>query len=139
MIENFKINSKEIDKIKKISKSEREFRINNLNLFNEKGFPNKKQEDWKFSDLREIVRKNFKKLNVNKVNSKLKKINLIKDFDHNYIVVVNGELKSSNFKFEDKNRVRIKNFKNDNFLKENKENSLIYLNTLYQTKAMMWR
>ena len=43
MIENFKINSKEIDKIKKISKVERDFRINNLNLFNAKGFPNKKQ------------------------------------------------------------------------------------------------
>ena len=135
MIENFQINSKEIDKIKKISKVERDFRINNLNLFNAKGFPNKKQEDWKFSDLREIVQKNFKKLNVNKVNSKVKKINLIKDFDHNYIVVVNGELKSSNFKFEDKNRVRIKNFKNDNFLQENKYNPLIYLNHALSDKG----
>jgi len=135
MIENFQINSKEIDKIKKISKVERDFRINNLNLFNAKGFPNKKQEDWKFSDLREIVQKNFKKLNVNKVNSKVKKINLIKDFDHNYIVVVNGELKSSNFKFEDKNRVRIKNFKNDNFLQENKDNPLIYLNHALSDKG----
>ena len=135
MIENFKINSKEIDKIKKISKVERDFRVNNLNLFNEKGFPNKKQEDWKFSDLREIVQKNFKKLNVNKVNSKIKKINLIKDFDHNYIIIVNGELKSSNFKFEDKNKIRIKNFKNDNFLKENKENPLIYLNHALSDKG----
>ena len=83
MIENFKINFDEIDKIKRISKKERDFRINNLNLFNEKGFPNKKQEDWKFSDLREILRKNFKKLNVNKTSSKAKKVNLIKDFDHN--------------------------------------------------------
>ena len=39
MIENFKINSKEIDKIKKISKQEKDFRIDNLNLFNKKGFP----------------------------------------------------------------------------------------------------
>ena len=128
MIENFKINFDEIDKIKKISKEERDFRINNLNLFNEKGFPNKKQEDWKFSDLREILRKNFKKLNVNKTSSKAKKVNLIKDFDHNYIVVANGELKSSNLKFEEKNKIRIKNFKNDNFFQENKDNPLIYLN-----------
>ena len=77
MIENFKINSKEIDKIKKISKQEKDFRIDNLNLFNKKGFPDKKQEDWKFSDLREIVYKNFKKLNVNKASSKVKKVNLI--------------------------------------------------------------
>ena len=128
MIENFKINSKEIDKIKKISKQEKDFRIDNLNLFNKKGFPDKKQEDWKFSDLREIVYKNFKKLNVNKASSKVKKVNLIKDFEHNYITIVNGELKSSNFKFEEKNKIRIKNFKNDNFFQENKDNPLIYLN-----------
>ena len=62
MIENFKINSAEIDKIKKISQEEKDFRIKNLSLFNKRGFPNKKNEDWKFSDLREIVQKNFKKL-----------------------------------------------------------------------------
>ena len=135
MIENFEINSKEIDKIKKISKEERDFRINNLNLFNKKGFPNKKQEDWKFSDLREIVRKNFNKLNVNKANSEVKKVSPIKDFDHNYIVVVNGKLNSSNFKFEEKNKISIKNFQNDNFLQENKDNSLICLNHALSEKG----
>ena len=39
MITNFKVNSDEIDKIKKISKQEKEFRIKNLNLFNKNGFP----------------------------------------------------------------------------------------------------
>ena len=128
MTENFKINSKEIDKIKKITKKERDFRIKNLNLFNKKGFPNKKHEDWKFSDLREIVYKNFKELNVNNKNSKVKKANLIKDFDHNYIMLVNGELKSNNFKFEEKNKIKIETFQNNNFLQENKDNSLIHLN-----------
>ncbi len=135
MIENFKINSSEIDKIKKISKEERNFRINNLNFFNEKGFPNKRQEDWKFSDLKEIVQKNFKKLNVNKVNSKVKKVNLIKDFDHNYIEVINGELKSSNFKYEETNKIKIKNFKNENFLQESKGNPLICLNHALSDKG----
>ena len=128
MIENFKINSQEIDKIKKITKKERDFRIKNLNLFNKKGFPNKRHEDWKFSDLREIVYKNFKELNVNNKNSKVKKANLIKDFDHNYIMLVNGELKSNNFKFEEKNKIKIETFQNNNFLQENKDNSLIHLN-----------
>ena len=77
MIEKFKVNSTEIDKIKKISKEEKDFRTKNLNLFNKNGFPNKKNEDWKFSDLKEIVYKNFKKLNVNNTSSKSKKINLI--------------------------------------------------------------
>ena len=102
MIESFKINLKEIDKIKKITKEEKEFRIKNLNLFNEKGFPNKRHEDWKFSDLREIVYKNFNKLAVKTINSKFQKVNLIKDFDHNYLMLVNGKLLSSNFKFEKK-------------------------------------
>ena len=128
MIENFKINSVEIDKIKKISQKEKNFRIKNLSLFNKRGFPNKKNEDWKFSDLREIVQKNFKKLNVNNTRSKVKKINLIEDFDHNYIAIINGELSSSNFKFEEKNKIKIKNFQNDDFLQENKDNPLIHLN-----------
>ena len=62
MIENFKINLKEIDSIKKISKDEKEFRIKNLNYFNKVGFPDKKIEDWKFSDLKGIIYKNFNKL-----------------------------------------------------------------------------
>ena len=135
MIENFKVNFSEIDKIKKTSQEEKDFRIKNLNLFNKKGFPNKKHEDWKFSDLREIVQKNFKKLNVSNISSKVKKINLIEDFDHNYIMVVNGELISSNFKFEEKNKIKIKTSMNQDFLEENKDNPLIHLNHALSDKG----
>ena len=135
MTENFKINSAEVEKIKKISQEERDFRIKNLNLFNERGFPNKKNEDWKFSDLREIVQKNFKKLDVKNISSKVKKINLIEDFDHNYIMVVNGELISSNFKFEEKNKIKIKTSLNQDFLEENKDNPLIHLNHALSDKG----
>ena len=135
MIENFKINSNEIDKIKKITKEEKEFRIKNLNFFNKTGFPNKKSEDWKFSDMREIVYKNFKKLIIKSINSKNKKLNLIKDFDHNYLVLVNGDLSLSNFQHEEKNRIRIKNFYNENFLDINKTNPLIHLNHALSQKG----
>ena len=81
MIQNFKINSKEIDKIKKISKEEKNFRIKNLKLFNEKGFPNKRHEDWKFSDFKDIINKNFDQLDTKKLTINTKKINLIKDFE----------------------------------------------------------
>ena len=135
MIENFKVNSKEIDKIKKISKKEKNFRIKNLNLFNKTGFPNKKNEDWKFSDLREIVYKNFKKLNVKDTSYKNKKINLLEDFDHNYLIVINGELSSDNFKFEEKNKIKINTFHNDNFLEENRDNPLIHLNHALSNKG----
>ncbi len=128
MVENFKINSSEIDNIKKISKQDRDYRIKNLNLFNQKGFPNKKDEDWKFSDFREIIKNNFENLDIKKVNSKEQKINFIKDFDHNYLINVNGDFISSNFKFEENEKIKIKNFCNESFIGESKNNPLINLN-----------
>ena len=125
---NFIFNSKEINKIKTKSQKERDFRIKNLNFFNKNGFPNKREEDWKFSDLREIIYKNFKKLNTKNKNSKIKKIDFIKEFDHNYIIIVNGELHSSNFKFEDRNKIELKIFQNKDFSEENEINPLICLN-----------
>ena len=59
MIENFKIDSNEIDKIKHINNDDKNFRIENLNSFNSSGFPDKKKEDWKFTDTRAIFSKNF--------------------------------------------------------------------------------
>jgi len=132
---NFKIESNEIDKIGNFSKEEKDFRLKNLNHFNKFGFPNKKDEDWKFSDLREIVSKNFKKLNVNPIKSKETKIDFIKDFDHNYIVIINGELKQSNFKFEEENKIKIKTFSNDNFLNKQETNPLINLNHALSDKG----
>ena len=60
MIENFKIDSKEIDKINIINEDDKNFRIENLNAFNSKGFSKQKKEDWKFSDTKAIFSKNFK-------------------------------------------------------------------------------
>jgi len=125
---NFIFNSKEINKIKTKSQKEKDFRIKNLNFFNKNGFPNKRLEDWKFSDFREIIYKNFKKLNTKNKNSKVKKIDFIKDFDHNYIVTVNGELHSNNFKFEEKNKIELKIFQNEDFSEKDEINPLICLN-----------
>ena len=125
---NFKIDTEKIDQIGSFSKEEREYRIKNLNYFNEVGFPNKRLEDWKFSDLREIVSKNFKNLHFESIKSKDTKIDLIKDFEHNYIIVENGELISSNFNFEDKNKIKIKKFLNESYSDKKETNSLINLN-----------
>ena len=75
MNQNLEINSDQINQMTKISTKEREFRIKNLKLFNETGFPNKRDEDWKFSDFREIVEKNFQKLDTTEISTKIKKIN----------------------------------------------------------------
>ena len=106
MIENFKINLKEIDKINLINQDDKNYRIKNLEFFNQKGLPTKKDEDWKFSDLREIFSKNFKKIDVNNSKPEENKFRLIKDFDHNYILLINGRFIRSDFKFEDKSKVK---------------------------------
>ena len=128
MIENFKINLKEIDKINLINQDDKIYRIKNLEFFNQKGLPTKKDEDWKFSDLREIFSKNFKKIDVNNSKPEENKFRLIKDFDHNYILLINGRFIRSDFKFEDKNKIKITSYKEENFSREQSNNSLICLN-----------
>ena len=109
-MQNFQINSAQIDKIKKMTDEEKSFRIKNLEFFKATGFPNKRLEDWKFSDFKNIVDKNFKELNAKKVSSSISKIELLKDFEHNYIFLVNGNLHSSNFDYEDKSKIKINSY-----------------------------
>ena len=111
-MENFEINSKEIEN-KKITPEEKDFRNKNLKLFNSFGFPNKKIEDWKFSDLKNIISKNFNKLDVKKVKSNINKINLLQDFEHNFILLVNGTLQSSSFEHENKKKIKLTPNSND--------------------------
>ena len=60
----------DFDKIIKTSKiSEEEIQIKKdfLNKFIESGFPNRKQEDWKFLDISQIIKKNIKEaISLNK-------------------------------------------------------------------------
>ena len=107
MITNFEINLSKIDKIKKITPDEKEFRIKNLELFKASGFPGKNFEDWKFSDFKSIVESNFNELQTKEVSSKFKELEMIKSFDHNYIFLINGNFHSSNFDFEEKNKITI--------------------------------
>ena len=128
MMQNFKINSEEIDKIDLINQKEKDFRIKNLEVFNSKGFPSNKEEEWKFSDVKKIFNNNFKKIEVKSKLSKINTISPIKDFDHNYILLVNGKLKQSEFKFEDKEKINIRNYHSENFSDQTSSNSLVCLN-----------
>lgn len=125
---NFKPDIKEIDKIKNFTKREKDFRYKNLQNFNNVGFPSKKNEDWKFLDLNNIISKNFKKLHLTNKNFKEKKINFIKDFEHNFVVLTNGKLTDSNFKFEDSEKISIQIYSNDNFHNTEINNPLVSLN-----------
>ena len=59
MIQNLSFNIKDI---KNISTEEKKLREKNLKLFNKSGFPGKKIEDWKFTDLNKIINENFNDL-----------------------------------------------------------------------------
>ena len=132
---NFKINSDEIDKIGNFTKEEKNFRLKNLDYFNDIGFPNKKNEDWKFSDLKAIVSKNFSKLDIQLSKSKKQKVDFIKDFEHNYIVVVNGELTISDFKYEEKSNITLRSFTNDIYSNKKEINPVINLNHALSDKG----
>ena len=127
MLENFNINSDQINKINKITSEEKKFRIKNLELFKTVGFPNKRHEDWKFSDFRNIVDTNFNTLDAKKVLSISKKIDLLEDFEHNYIFLINGNLHSSNFNYEEKEKIKINSY-DKSFEHKISDNPMICLN-----------
>jgi len=127
MLENFNINSGQIDKINKITSEEKKFRIKNLEFFKTVGFPNKRHEDWKFSDFKNIVNTNFNTLDTKKVSSISKKIDLLEDFEHNYIFLINGNLHSSNFNYEKKEKIKINSY-DKSFDHKISDNPMICLN-----------
>ena len=88
-------------------------RIKNLNIFKEKGFPSKREENWKYTDLKTILSNNLNKLEIpnNKKTSQYNSEWLLKNFQHNQIILVNGDFVSSDFSFEDKEKIKIKPLK----------------------------
>jgi len=88
-------------------------RIKNLNIFKEKGFPSKREENWKYTDLKTILSNNLSTLEIpnNKRTSQYNSEWLLKNFQHNQIILINGDFVSSNFSFEDKEKIKIKPLK----------------------------
>ncbi len=125
---NFKI-----EKIKDLSPEEINLRKKNLELFNRIGFPNKKDEDWKFSDLNSIINNNFNTIANNDTLIKEKNLKLIDEFEHNYISLFNGKLVSSDFSHEEKDKITVDNFDYKNELILNKKDSLFLLNNALAT------
>jgi Fe-S cluster assembly protein SufD len=115
-------------------------RIKSFKKFEAQGFPTKKQEHWKYTDLKNIITDNFQNLQIfnggkNLVyNNKL----IIKSFEHNKIILLNGSFIESSFIYEDEKKITIKSLKsilenkNDfNKIKEyfdDDQNSMLSLN-----------
>jgi len=118
VIENLKLSEESINSRKK-----------NFKQFVENGFPNKREEDWKFSDLNQIISSNIKnlhfhtKLELGEIDETI----FIDKFEHNKIVFLNGVISKFDFSFEDDTKVLITLDLNQN--KNSKEvNPLVSLN-----------
>ena len=122
-----------IDKIKDLTSEEISLRKKNLDLFYQTGFPNKKDEDWKFSDLNSILRNNFNKIANNDSLPREKEFKIIDEFEHNFISLFNGKLISKDFSYEEKNKILINNFNYKDDLALDSKNSLYFLNNALAT------
>jgi len=122
-----------IDKLKDLSSEEMSLRKKNLDLFYQTGFPNKKNEDWKFSDLNSILSKNFNKITNNDFLPRETEFKIIDEFEHNFISLFNGKLISKDFSYEEKNKILIENFNYKNDLSLGSKNSLYFLNNALAT------
>ena len=123
VIESLKLSDKNIDSRKK-----------NFNQFLENGFPNKRVEDWKFSDLSQIISSNIENLHFHNdlELSKVDETIFISKFEHNKIVFLNGIISNIDFSYEDETKVLItKDFNQNQNFKE--VNPLVSLNNALTT------
>ena len=136
MTEQIKIDFEKTIKASDFSKSDAEFKESFLNKFIAKGFPSKKSENWKFSDLNQIIQKNIGDLSFYNDYSSSNKIDtsiFIDELEHNKIVFVNGRVEKIDFGFEDKNKIEINEDSKPKDKLEN-NNSLIDLNSAFINK-----
>ncbi len=106
-----------------------------LNKFIQNGFPGKKNEDWKFLDLNQAIKSNIENLdyfNENLPNEVDPKI-YVDGLEHNKIVFINGKIEKIDFKYEEGDKLEIKNqFDSECLL--NDVNSLVDLNSALTNK-----
>jgi Fe-S cluster assembly protein SufD len=112
------------------SSSQKNIKEKSFNRFIEQGFPNKRIEDWKFSDLNQIISANFENLDFSKKNiDKSVDVDFINEFEHNKIIFVDGNISKIDFSYEDKDKFSLKH---DLELDEQlNENALLNLNTAF--------
>jgi len=124
-------------KTSKFSNEEIKFKKNFLNNFIKKGFPNRKQEDWKFLDISQIIKKNISDLSFFNDYSQSNKIDpsiLVDGLEHNKIILTNGKIEQIDFNLEDQNKIEIiDETKKD--ISFDYENSLIDLNSAFTDKV----
>ncbi len=108
-----------------------------LNHFLKNGFPSRKLENWKFSDISQVIQKNIGELsfyNDYNIKNEIDETVFVKDFKHNKIVIVNGKVEKFNFEYEESDKVKVTTLDTHND-KIDKRNSLISLNNSFSDKS----
>ena len=124
--------------IKNLNLSQKDIEIKKfcLNNFIDKGFPNRKEEEWKFSDLNQIIKKNIGELSfyseytsTNKVDTSV----FVDGLEHNKIVFINGRIEKIEFDYEKKNQIDI--IDQSETINKFNNNSLSDLNNAFTNKS----
>ena len=125
--------------VKNLSLSQKDIEIKKFSLDNfiNKGFPNRKEEDWKFSDLNQIIKKNIGELSfyndytsTNKVDTSV----FVDGLEHNKIVFINGRIEKIDFGYEKKDQIEIID-QSETINKFDNDNSLSDLNRAFTIKS----
>ena len=125
--------------IKNLNLSQKDIEIKKffLDNFKDKGFPNRKEEDWKFSDLNQIIKNNIGELSfyndytsTNKVDTSV----FVDGLEHNKIVIINGRIEKIDFHYEKKEQIEIID-QSETANKFNNNNSLSDLNNAFTNKC----
>ena len=136
MKEQLKIDFNKIQEVSNFSNRDIEIKKSYLNKFIENGFPNRKQENWKFLDINQIISNNISDLsfyNDYSIENKIDPSIFIDDLEHNKIIFINGRVEKIDFSYEDKKQIEIIEHFYTNDKSEN-NNSLIDLNIALSNK-----
>ena len=136
MREQLQIDFDNIVKTSRFSRRDIELKQNSLNQFIKLGFPNRRQENWKFSDLNQIIKKNIGELSFFNDYSSTNKIDtsiFAEGLEHNKIVFINGRIEKIDFNYEEQEKVEIIE-ESEKTNKSNNFNSLIFLNRAFTNK-----
>ena len=137
MIDQLKTDFEKIIKTTSFSETDVKLKKEFLNKFIGNGFPNRKLENWKFSDINQIIQKNIGELSFYNDYSSSNKIDtsiFVDGLEHNKIVFINGRVEKIDFDYEDKNKIDIKEDSNI-YNKFENNNSLIDLNNAFTNKS----
>ena len=130
MENNLKLNFEDYLNEKNLTNSQKEIKESNFDNFIKNGFPNKRIEDWKFSDLKQIISSNFD--NINFLNREIASSideSLIDDLEHNKIVFINGVISKIDFSYESEDKIIVE--QNSNLEKELSDKVMLNLNTAF--------